>query len=127
MSAHPPEDFDPESHTAGENFASSKEHALETAEELKTAASQKIHELRDEALERSHRLKDIAAQRAEELRRQATETGDHLRDAAGESWDQAQTQFDDLRQEGERYVKQNPAKAVLIALGLGFVIGRILR
>lgn len=127
MSAHPSEDFDPESHTAGENFESSKEHALEAAEELKAAASQKVHDLRDAALERSQRLRDIATQRADELRRQASETGEHFRDVAEERWDQAQTQFDDLRQEGERYVRRNPAKAVLIALGLGFVIGRILR
>ena len=44
-----------------------------------------------------------------------------------EHWQEARTQFEDLREEGEAYVRQNPAKAVLLALGLGFVIGRILR
>ena len=126
MSASSDPEFDPEAHTAGENLEASKSHALDAAEELKAAATQKAQEIRDAAVERSQQLRDIAQQRAEELRHQATEKSEHLRDYAEEQWTTARSQIDDLKEEGEQYVRQNPTKAVLIALALGFIIGLII-
>lgn len=110
-----------------DTLESSRSHAVQAAEELRAAASQKVHDLRDAAVERSQRLKEIASQRAQEFRDSASERVEHIRDYAEERWAETRTQLDDLREEGERYVRQNPAKAVLLALGLGFIIGRILR
>jgi ElaB/YqjD/DUF883 family membrane-anchored ribosome-binding protein len=118
---------DPESSPVGENLEASKEHAVQAAEELRAAASQKVHDLRDAAVERGEEIKDRAQQRASEFRDQATEKTEHLREYAEDQWSEARSQFDDLKEEGELYVRKNPAKAVLLALGLGFVIGRILR
>jgi ElaB/YqjD/DUF883 family membrane-anchored ribosome-binding protein len=53
---------------------------------------------------------------------EAAESGkDHLRAATGRISGQ------DLQAEGEAYVRDNPTKAVFIALGAGFVLGLLLR
>ena len=61
---------------------------------------------------------------------EALEKGDnvnHFRDYADENWSDVKVRMDDYKEEGERYVRQNPTKSILLAVGLGFIIGRILR
>lgn len=110
-----------------ETLDASKSHALQAAEELRSAASQKARELKETALDQTARLKEIADERTRQFRETATEKADDLRDYAEERWTDAQGQYNDLKTEGERYVRANPAKSVLIALGVGILIGRILR
>jgi ElaB/YqjD/DUF883 family membrane-anchored ribosome-binding protein len=117
----------PASTNVSETLESSKSHALQAAEELRAAAAQKAKELKDVALDRTEHLRSVADERARQFRDTATEKAEHYRDYAEERWSDAQGQFDDLKSEGERYVRANPAKSVLIALGLGIIIGRILR
>lgn len=102
--------------TPAENLAASKSHALQAAEELRSAATQKADE-----------FKDVARERADHFKEVATEKVDEARGYAEQRYNDARTMADDYRDEGERYVRENPAKSVLIALGIGFVIGRILR
>ena len=102
--------------TPEENLEASKSHALQAAEELREAASQKAAEIKDAARERAGNLRELASDKASEARAYAEDRYEEMRSVA-----------DEYRIEGERYVRENPAKSVLIALGIGFVIGRILR
>lgn len=102
--------------SASESLAASKSHALQAAEELREAASQKTDELKDAARERAGNIREFATDKAGEARSYAEHRYGEARSVA-----------DEYRQDGERYVRENPAKSVLIALGIGFVIGRILR
>lgn len=97
-------------------ISSSKDHAVKAAEDLKTAATQKAAEIRDSAQQHATEFKNYATDKAYEVRNYAEQRYDDARLAAEE-----------YRVEGERYVRENPAKSVLIALGIGFVVGRILR
>lgn len=91
--------------STGTKFESGKAHAAQAASELKAAAEEKAHQLR------------IAAeQKAADLRSRAEQ-------AYGEASARART----MREEGEQYVRENPMRAVLTALGVGFVIGLIFR
>jgi len=46
-----------------------------------------------------------------------------VRDKAQESWESAKDKFDDVEDSTVSYIKKNPIKSVLIALGVGAVIG----
>ncbi len=90
--------------------------AIEAAEEIRQAASAKAREIRD-----------AAAKQGERFREMAQEQGAQLRDAAAEQIEDSRERVDQWKREGERYVRAHPAKSVLIALGLGFLIGRIFK
>ena len=65
-------------------------------------------------------LKETASAKAEDIRQAAGQKADELRGATESAWS-------DARSKGEAYVRDNPTKAVLIALGLGLLLGLLLR
>ncbi len=90
---------------AHENFESSKAHAKQATDHLKAAAQAKVDELRD-------RVEDYCGQ---------------ARERAEDYYGQAREQAKTFQEEGEAYVRQNPMRAVVMALGAGFVLGLIFR
>ena len=50
-----------------------------------------------------------------------------LKSTAEQALQDAKVKFDELLKEGQEYIKQNPGKSVLAALGLGFVLGMIFK
>lgn len=98
------------------SLESSKQHAIQAAEELRAAAGAKAQQ-----------LKDVAEQKAEHFRDVATERTEQFRGYAEQSWQDARDRAYDWKSEGEKFVRDNPTKAVLYAMGVGFVVGLILR
>lgn len=113
--------------SAKENFEASKSHALQAAEELRAAASGARAKLLKEAEARAQHFKEIASGKASQFKDAAEEKVDHVREVAGTSWEDAKVKAKDFHMETEAYVRENPTKAVLTALGVGFVIGLIFR
>ena len=67
-------------------------------------------------------------QRAAEALESATaKIAEDYRNKADQSWDETKTRVRTWQQEGEEYVRENPIKAVFAALGIGFVLGLIVR
>ena len=81
-----------------------QDHLRAAAGDLKEAARAKVENTR-QAVE----------QKADELRGAAQGKAQELRGAAESAWS-------DARSKGEAYVRDNPTKAVLIALGLGLLL-----
>ena len=50
-----------------------------------------------------------------------------LRGAAESAWSEAQSKAKTWQTEGEAYIRENPTKAIFVALGLGFVLGLMFR
>lgn len=94
----------------------SKSHAVHAAEELRTAAALKAKELREAASVGANRIRETATARAAQVR-----------DYAEHGWDDARTKAREWQNTGEAYVRDNPMKAVLTALGVGFVVGLLFR
>ena len=105
----------------------SKAHALQAAEELKAAAALKAQQLREAAGQSATRFRETAAETTRKLRESAEERAARARDYATHQWESARTHAKDWQDQGEMYVRENPAKAVLAALGIGFVLGLIFR
>ncbi len=96
--------------------ANLKSQAVQAAEELRSAASASISRVKEVAQENSEGFADTASDHAQQIR-EAAETG----------WEEAKTKAQDLMQEGEAYVRENPGRSVATALGVGFVLGLLFR
>ena len=97
-------------------FQAAKASAMKAAEELRNAASTKAQELRQ-----------VAEGRAQEFRATAGQRADEFRDYADQAFTDARAQYEDIRVEGERFVREKPMQAVLTAFGVGLFVGLILR
>ena len=91
---------------------SGQKHLESAANDLKGAASTKIENIRQ-----------AAGQKADELRGAAQGKAKELRGAV----ENAKSQAKSWQAEGEAYVRENPTKAVLVALGAGILLGLLLR
>ena len=69
-------------------------------------------------------VKDGVKKAAENLHASAEEKAAQFQDAAENAWSDAQSRAKTWQAEVESYVRQNPTKAVLMALGCGFVLSR---
>ena len=95
---------------------SGKDHLRATVGNIKEAASAKVEDMRQ-----------AAGQKAEELREAAQGKAQELRGAAESAWSDAGSQAKNWQAEGEAYVRDNPTKAILIALGVGVLLGLLFR
>jgi ElaB/YqjD/DUF883 family membrane-anchored ribosome-binding protein len=68
--------------------------------------------------------KDSVKEAAENLRASAEAKAAQFQDAAENAWSDAQSRAKTWKTELESYVRQNPTRAVLMALGFGFVLSR---
>jgi ElaB/YqjD/DUF883 family membrane-anchored ribosome-binding protein len=105
-----PEDNKPNQKASGstdaqEKLESSKTHARKAAEDLKSAAG---------AFAGAYRGK-------------AEHAWEEARGKAGQAWEDARDRARTFQDDAEQYVRENPTKAVVTALGIGFVLGMIFR
>jgi len=71
--------------------------------------------------------KSHVKQAAEDIRSAAGAKAQEYRGRAEQAYEKARTRANSLREEGEHYVRENPLRGVLTALGVGFVLGLFFR
>jgi len=86
-------------------------------------AGSTVDQIKERASEVGHQIKDTANQ----LREKAGEQLDHLRDSAGEYYEQGRETAMRWEHSLEDAVRQNPVRSVLMAAGIGMVLGIIWR
>jgi ElaB/YqjD/DUF883 family membrane-anchored ribosome-binding protein len=91
---------------------SGQDHLKSAASDLKEAASAKIENIRQ-----------AVGQKADEFQESAQGKVQELRGAA----EKATSQAKGWQAEGEAYVRDNPTRAISVALGAGFLLGFLLR
>jgi ElaB/YqjD/DUF883 family membrane-anchored ribosome-binding protein len=94
---------------------------------LKERAVESAQHLRENATERASQFKNTAAEKATALKSAATDKAHHLKETASEQWQDTRVKAKELHITAEDYIRQNPTKCVLSALGAGFLIGLIVR
>lgn len=103
-------------HTAEEKAAVLKDRAVETAQHL-----------RETATERASQFKAAASEKATAFKAAAADKAHHFKETATEQWEDTRVRAKELHVTTEDYIRQNPTKCVLGALGAGFLIGLIVR
>jgi ElaB/YqjD/DUF883 family membrane-anchored ribosome-binding protein len=99
----------------------------QAANDLRAAAGEKAREFVHTAEEKAAALKDRAVESAQQFRDTAAERASQLRATATEQWQDTRVKAKELHVTAEDYIRQNPTKCVLSALGAGFLIGLIVR
>ena len=71
--------------------------------------------------------KTHARKAAEDLRSAAGAVATNIATKPSKRWDDARDRVRTFQDDAEQYVRENPTKAVVTALGIGFVLGMIFR
>jgi ElaB/YqjD/DUF883 family membrane-anchored ribosome-binding protein len=127
-----PESLDPEAGftqtpSIGQAANDLRAAAGEKAREFVHAAEAKAGELKERAVGSAQQLRETATERATAFKAVATEKAQHLKESAACQWEDTRVKARELQVTAEDYIRQNPTKCVLSALGLGFLIGLLAR
>lgn len=112
---------------AGEKAREIAHLADEKASALKERAVESAHSFRDTAAERANQFRAAASEKASAFRAAASDKASQFKDTANEQWHDTRVKAKELHVTAEDYIRQNPTKCVLSALGAGFLIGLIVR
>jgi len=90
-------------------------------------ASAKLNDGKYHATQAVHDLRAAAEAKAAELRATAEAKTAELRGKAEHAYSEARNRAQSIRGESEQWVRENPTRAVLTAIGVGFVLGLMFR
>ena len=82
---------------------------------------------RDRAVTRFHQARAFAAAKVNQIRKAATEQAGTIRDYAQEKGVVIRDKAKHLHEASEEYVKEKPTQSMLIAMGVGLLIGLLIR
>jgi ElaB/YqjD/DUF883 family membrane-anchored ribosome-binding protein len=99
----------------------------QAANDLRAAAGEKVVSLKDRAVESAQHLREVAAEKAAAFKNVASEKAHHFKESANEQWQGTRVKAKEIHITTEDYIRENPTKCVLGALGAGFLIGLIVR
>ena len=119
-------------------FSTASPSVSDAANDLRHAAGDKARKfaeekanqaraMADKAKESAQHFKDYAVGKATAFKDAAGERATQLRSAADEQWHKTSDKAKELHVTAEDYIRQNPTKCVLGALGVGFLIGLVTR
>lgn len=97
------------------------------AGDFASATGAEANKIKDRAVETAQSLKANATEKADHFKAVATEKAQHAKESAQHQWDETRVKAREIQVTAEDYIRQNPTKAVLGALGIGFLIGLIAR
>jgi len=90
-------------------------------------SASKLNDGKNHATQAVHDLRAAAEAKAAELRATAEAKTAEFRGKAEHAYADAAKRAQTLRGESEQWIKENPTRAVLTAMGVGFVIGLMFR
>lgn len=99
----------------------------EAANDLRTAAGEKAKEIKQVAEAKASKLREVATAKAGAFKEAATKQADQFKQTATEQWESTRVRAKEFHGTAEDYIRENPTKCVLGALGIGFLAGLIMR
>ena len=104
-----------------------KNSPIKGSEANKDALQQDLHALIGDAEKLLQHAANLAGDQAEELRKSIQSNLQRARETLGSSEAVVWEQVEDLQRASESYVQKNPLQAIGIAVGIGLLIGLLLR
>ena len=95
--------------------------------DLRSAAAQQAKVIATEAKDKAQKLKTVAAEKAQVIKQGAGEKAQVIKEKSKEQWDQGKVKAKKVHTSAEDYVRTKPTQCVLGALGIGFLLGLIVR
>ncbi len=90
-------------------------------------AAARFSDGKQHATQAVHDLRAAAEAKAAELRATAEEKVSELRGKAEHAYSDARNRAQSLRSESEQWIRENPTRAVMTAIGVGFLLGLMFR
>ncbi|MEI7957197.1 MAG: hypothetical protein WCJ66_18695 [Verrucomicrobiota bacterium] len=103
-------------HNVSAQASTLKDRAIESAQHFREVATEKVGQIKASAVEKADDFKQSAADRAQ-----------RLQESAAEQWRDTRVLTKEFHITAEDYIRQNPTKCVVGALGLGVLIGLMVR
>lgn len=97
------------------------------AGDFAAATGAEASKLKECALETAQSFKAAATEKTEQYKAVASEKILQAKETAQYQWEETRVKAKELHVTAEDYIRQNPTKAVLGALGIGFLLGLIAR
>lgn len=113
--------------TAAPSVSDAVSELRHAAGDFAAATGAEAARLKERAVETASSLKATATEKADHYRAVATDKVQHARVTAQHQWEETRVKAKEIHVTAEDYIRQNPTKAVLGALGIGFLIGLIAR
>jgi len=110
----------------------------QAAADLRAAVGERAQQFVQSAEDQAQLLKERAMEKAQQFRNMASETAQHLRESANvrvaqaremasEQWTGARDKASAAHESAEDYIRAHPTRSVLGAIGVGFIIGLLVR
>lgn len=97
------------------------------AGKLANDAGAKAQQIKESAVEKANQFREYAGTKAHDIKETATEKTHHIKQVASEQIQQGQVKAREAHADAEEYVRQHPTKSIITALGVGFLIGLVVR
>ena len=117
-----------------ERLQTARQKFTEVADNLGKGAGSATAKVKEKAGVASSRVKEKAGEATSRVKEKAEQVSTVAREQYGvaaqrarQGYDKARKDLDHLTQDVNEYVRDNPGKAVLIAAGVGFLIGLVFR
>ncbi|MBT8037504.1 MAG: DUF883 family protein [Verrucomicrobiae bacterium] len=101
--------------------------AGEKAKEIAQDASNKAKQIKQTAVDKAQQFRDFAGNKASDIKNTAGVKAQQIKQVAGEQVQNGRVKARAAHADTEEYIRQHPTKSVLTALGIGFVIGLVIR
>lgn len=113
--------------TTGAQASKVKNKAAETAQAFKATAAERAGQYKAVATEKAEHYKAVATEKAEHYKTAAADKAAEVKANAQQQYETSVEKAKEFHVTAEDYIRQNPTKTVLGALGVGFLIGLITR
>ena len=97
------------------------------AKQIAQDASAKAHQFKQAATEKAQQFREFAGAKASDFKETAGAKAQQFKQAASEQVEQGRVKARAAHADAEAYVREHPTKSVLTALGIGIVIGLVIR